>query len=109
MSSHETSQHASNPQPVFRDCYSTVLKATDARYDVRGYLLAELVVLCLKNRAVVPMCHRPYYESCVQKEAIAFLQRFTARLLFGPGGRFSPHEYRYIQRSGGVWDERAYR
>jgi hypothetical protein len=63
-----------------------VIKAVDARYDVRGYLLSELVKLCLKNRATVPLARRAYYEGCVQKEAIAFLERYTSHLLFGPGG-----------------------
>ncbi|EMW0968917.1 hypothetical protein LU674_031475 [Pseudomonas alloputida] len=84
-----------NWRPVFHDCYSTVIKAVDARYDVRGYLLSELVKLCLKNRAKVPLARRAYYEGCVQKEAIAFLERYTSHLLFGPGGRLSPQEYRY--------------
>lgn len=89
MSDWQASQSA-RKRPVFRKCYSTVIRAVDARYDIRGYLLAELVILCLKNRASVPLARRVYYERYVQKEAIAYLKHLTARLLFGPDGRFSP-------------------
>lgn len=71
-----------------------MLKAANARYDVRGYLLSQLVNLCLSNRATVPRVYRDHYERCVQKEALKFVEYFTAQLLFG-SGRFSPHEYRY--------------
>lgn len=64
------------------------------RYDVRGYLLSELVSLCLGNRATVLLTYRARYERYVQREAIEFLESFTAQLLFS-SGRFSPHEYRY--------------
>lgn len=64
------------------------------RYDVRGYLLSELVSLCLGNRATVPLAYRARYERSVQSEAIAFVESCTAQLLFG-SGRFSPHEYSY--------------
>lgn len=97
MSSHLATRSPLNQQPVFCDCYSTVLKAVDVRYDVRGYLLAELVVLCLKNRAKVPLFRRAYYERNVQEEAIRYLEDFTAHLLFGPKGRFSPQEYCWSQ------------
>nr|WP_245353458.1 MULTISPECIES: hypothetical protein [Pseudomonas] len=79
---------------VYHFCYATVLKAADVRYDVRGYLLSELVSLCLGNRATLPWAYRARYERYVQREAIAFVESFTAQLLFG-SGRFSPHEYRY--------------
>lgn len=67
------------------------------RYDVRGYLLSELVSLCLNNRATVPLAYRARYERNVQSEAIAFVESCTAHLLFG-SGRFSPHEYRYGEK-----------
>lgn len=95
MSVQQVSQSAGNHRPVFCDCYSTVIKAVDARYDIRGYLLVELVMLCLKNRATVPFALRDNYERYGQKEAIAYLEQFTAALLFGPNGRFSPHAYHY--------------
>ncbi|MCY1297138.1 hypothetical protein D9M70_465660 [compost metagenome] len=93
-------QSARYQRPVYCNCYSTVIRAVDARYDIRGYLLAELVMLCLKNRATVPLVRRAYYERFVQPEALTYLEHFTARLLFGPGGRFSPHEYHYIASAG---------
>lgn len=74
-----------------------MLKAADVRYDVRGYLLSELVSLCLGNRATLPWAYRARYERYVQREAIAFVESFTAQLLFG-SGRFSPHEYRYREK-----------
>lgn len=79
---------------VYHFCYATVLKAVDVRYDVRGYLLSELVSLCLDNRATLPLAYRARYERYVQREAIAFVESFTAQLLFG-SRRFCPHEYRY--------------
>ncbi|AVX92150.1 hypothetical protein PkP19E3_31240 (plasmid) [Pseudomonas koreensis] len=97
MSSQQANRSTHNQRPVFCDCYSTVLRTVDARYDVRGYLLAELVVLCLKNRARIPMARRDHYERIVQKEAMRYLEQVTAQLLFGPSGRFSPREYRYQQ------------
>lgn len=83
---------------VFHSCYATVLKAADARYDVRGYLLSQIVNLCLGNRATVPLAYRDHYERYVQREALTFVECFTAQLLFG-SGRFSPHEYCYRRYS----------
>ncbi|MDI3357923.1 hypothetical protein MO767_26805 [Pseudomonas sp. UYIF39] len=80
----------------FHSCYATVIKAVDARYDIRGYMLAELVKLCLKNRARVLDGRRTFYECHVQLEALTYLECFTANLLFGPGGRLCPHEYHYV-------------
>ncbi|WAB99744.1 hypothetical protein OSW16_08920 [Pseudomonas putida] len=89
----ESSQH---PQLAFQSCYRSVLKAVDSRYDIRGYVLAELVRLCLDNRARIPLIHRPHYDQYVSPEALAFLEHATARLLFGPAGRFSSREYHYL-------------
>ncbi len=109
MSSQQASSSTRNQRPPYTDCYSTVIRAVDAKYDVRGYLLSQLVVLCLKNRAAIPSARRAYYESCVQKEAITYLEQFTAHLLFGPNGRFSPDEYRYHPHSSSrnfeAWSE----
>lgn len=88
------SQNFPSARLVFHSCYATVLRAADARYDVRGYVLSELVSLCLGNRATVPLVYRAHYERYAQKEAIAFVESFTAQLFFR-AGRFSPHEYRY--------------
>nr|WP_238346428.1 hypothetical protein [Pseudomonas taiwanensis] len=88
------SQRTRDATLVYHFCYATVLKAANVRYDVRGYLLSELVSLCLGNRATVPLAYRARYERYVQSEAIEFVESFTAQLLFGLG-RFSPHEYRY--------------
>ncbi|MCY1304297.1 hypothetical protein D9M71_169920 [compost metagenome] len=100
MSAQHASPKARYQRPAYYSCYSTVIRAVDARYDIRGYLLAELVMLCLKNRATVPLARRAYYERYVQLEALTYLEHLTARLLFGPGGRFSPHEYHYIASAG---------
>lgn len=51
MSGRQPSQSPRNYRLTFHFCYATVIKAVDARYDIRGYMLAELVKLCLKNRA----------------------------------------------------------
>ncbi|ORL69780.1 hypothetical protein B7H19_08810 [Pseudomonas putida] len=81
--------------PIFYSCWTTVLKAVDARYDVRGSMLSPLVKQCLENRAKVPQSQRALYERFVQKEALAYTECITALLLFGRAGRFSPSEYRY--------------
>lgn len=95
MSKPRISPETGYQQPVYHACYSRVIKAIDARYDIRGYLLAELVKLCLKNRAKVPLAKRAYYLRYVQPEVLTYLELIATRLLFGPGGRFSPHEYHY--------------
>lgn len=84
------------PRLVFHSCYATILKKMDANYDVRGYVLSHLIKVCLENRALVPLAHRPYFEQFVQQDALSSVEYFSAQLLFGPPGRFSPHEYHYV-------------
>lgn len=90
---------------VFWYCYRTVLKAIDERYDVRGSTLAELVRSCLENRGRPSPSQRAYYNRHMQQEALAFLECFTERLLFGPDGRLSLHEYRYLVKLSSNSDE----
>jgi hypothetical protein len=85
---------------TFHFCYATVIKEVDARYDIRGYMLAGLVKLCLKSRARILDGRRTFYERHVQLEALTYLECFTAKLLFGPGGRLCPHEYHYVVNNG---------
>ncbi|EPH9909613.1 TPA: hypothetical protein ACJYA0_004421 [Pseudomonas aeruginosa] len=85
------------PQPIYHLCYRTILCTVDERYDIRGYVLAELVGACLKHRATLSVEQRAYFARYAQPEALAYLERLTANLLFGPKGRFSPEEYRYSQ------------
>lgn len=95
MSDRKAPSNARPPGGVYLSCYATVLKAVDARYDIRGYVLARMVRLCLQNRGTVPLALRAQYAQYAQKEAFAFLEGCAVHLLFGPAGRFSPHEYRY--------------
>lgn len=95
MTDRQTPGVPDGPRLVYHSCYATVLKAVDARYDVRGYILAQMVSACLENRGRVPLTQRAHYERYAQKEAIAFTELFTASLLFGVAGRFSPYEYLY--------------
>lgn len=95
MTVRQTPGAPDGPRLVYHSCYATVLKAVDARYDVRGYILAQMVRVCLENRGRVPLTQRAHYERYAQKEAIAFTELFTASLLFGAAGRFSPYEYLY--------------
>ncbi|MCY1406545.1 hypothetical protein D3C76_680690 [compost metagenome] len=81
--------------PTYHSCYRTVLRAVDERYDMRGYVLAEMVRTCLKHRATLTVTQRAYFARHAQPEAMAYLETLTATLLFGPKGRFSPEEYRY--------------
>lgn len=82
-------------QSAYHSCYRTVLDTVDARYDVRGSVLAEMVKACLAHRAILPAAQRAYFTQHAPEEAVAYLEKFTATLLFGPQGRFSPQEYRY--------------
>ncbi|AGN83528.1 hypothetical protein HB13667_05545 [Pseudomonas putida] len=82
-------------QSAYQSCYCTVLHTVDARYDVRGSVLAEMVKACLIHRATLPAAQRAYFVQHASEEAVTYLEKFTARLFFGPQGRFSPQEYRY--------------
>lgn len=96
MSDRQLSQSPRKYRLTFHFCYATVIKAVDARYDIRGYMLAELVKLCLKNRARILPSQRAFYERHVQIEALTYVECFTAKLLFGPGGRLCPRAYHYV-------------
>lgn len=89
-------KHPQTPACLHRLLFD-VIRAVNARYYIRGYLMAELVVLSLKNRSTVSLGRRAYYERYVQREALKYLEQFTANLLFSPNGRLSPHEFRYRQ------------
>ncbi|KFB21506.1 hypothetical protein PGPR2_16470 [Pseudomonas aeruginosa PGPR2] len=91
----QDAQRQIGPPPSYHACYRTVLRAVDARYDVRGSVLAEMVKACLAHRAAIPAVQRAYFVQQAPAEAMAYLEKFTAMLLFGPKGRFSPQEYRY--------------
>ncbi|POA51825.1 hypothetical protein C1889_25525 [Pseudomonas sp. FW507-12TSA] len=82
-------------QPTYRSCYRTVLYAVDTRYDIRGSMLSEMVKICLTHRATLPPARRAYFAQYAPGEVMADLERFTAKLLFGPMGRLSPQEYRH--------------
>ncbi|POA54783.1 MULTISPECIES: hypothetical protein [unclassified Pseudomonas] len=84
-------------QPNYHLCYRTILCAMDERYDIRGYVLAEMVKTCLKHRACLSAAQRERFIRYAQPEAIIYLEYLTANLLFGPQGRFSPKEYHYSQ------------
>ncbi len=97
MSDRQLCQSPRKYRLTFHFCYATVTKAVGARYDIRGYMLAELLKLSLKNRArIIGGRRRAFYEHHVQLEALTYLECFTAKLLFGPGGRLCPHEYHYV-------------
>ena len=68
---------------VFHSCYDTVLRKVDARYDIRGYVLAQMVKLCLQSRGTLPLAYRSFYAQYAQAEAIAFLEACVTHLLFG--------------------------
>ncbi|MBP2271333.1 hypothetical protein J3A98_002026 [Pseudomonas sp. BP6] len=80
---------------VFHSCYDTVLRTVEARYDVRGYVLSQMIKLCLQSRGTLSLAQRKFYGQYAQSEAIAFLEMCVTHLLFGPAGRFSPQEYHY--------------
>lgn len=94
--SYQKSPRVPTPQGgAFHSCYDTVLRMVDARYDIRGYVLAQMVRLCLQSRGTLPLAYRNFYAQYAQDEAIAFLEMCVTHLLFGPAGRFSPQEYHY--------------
>lgn len=95
-------------KPNYHLCYRTILCAMNERYDIRGYVLAEMVKTCLKHRACLSTTQREYFMRYAQPAAITYLENLTADLLFGPQGRFSPEEYRYSQTADinqfrGLW------
>lgn len=87
----------------YRDTYAysyrAVLQAVEARYDVHGSVLAEMIRACPTDRAALPVSRRVYCAEHAIPEAIRYLEQLTARLLFGANGRFSPEEYRYLRTS----------
>ena len=88
-----------------RSCYLTVFRAADARYDVRGSVLAELVKSCLMSRSRIQSSLTSRIGIDVQQEALAYVEALTVSLLFGPAGRFSPHEYRYLSKPSDLSDQ----
>lgn len=92
--SRDTQQQVDH-QSAYHSCYRTVLQAVDTRYDVRGSVLAGMVKACLAHRAILPATQRAYFAQHAPEEAVAYLEKFTATLLFGPQGRLSPQEYHY--------------
>jgi len=75
MSDRTAPSSARPPGGVFLSRYATVLKAVDARYDIRGYVLARMVRLCLKNRGTVPLALRDQYAQYAQKKSFCILGR----------------------------------
>ena len=71
-------------KPNYHLCYRTILCAMDERYDIRGYVLAEMVRTCLKHRACLSAEQREYFMRYAQPAAITYLENLTADLLFGP-------------------------
>lgn len=100
MSNQNSSPNIQPQNRAFQYCYRTVLKSVDNLYDVRGSILAEMVRTCLENRARIPLAQRAYFDRQVQQEALVYLELYTERLLFGPYGRLSPHEYHYFVKPG---------
>ncbi|WP_236179225.1 hypothetical protein [Pseudomonas mosselii] len=90
-----STQRQVDQQSTYRSCYRTVLHTVDARYDIRGSVLAEMVKACLAHRAILSAAQRMYLAQYAPEEAVAYLEKCTATLLFGPQGRFSPQEYHY--------------
>lgn len=88
-----------------RSCYLTVFRAADARYDVRGSVLAELVKSCLTNRSRIQSSLKTRISGYVQPEALAYVEALTVSLLYGPSGRFSPHEYFYLSKPSDLSDQ----
>lgn len=78
------------PQPIYHLCYRTILCTVDERYDIRGYVLAEMVGACLKHRATLSVEQRAYFARYAQPDALAYLERLTANCCLAPRDAFRP-------------------
>ncbi len=67
----------------FLENYDAVVRAVNARYDVRGSELAKLVMMCLSNNGVVSRNRRKQFENIVQGEVFDFIEAKAREQLFG--------------------------
>lgn len=68
-------------ETAFLECFDTVYKAVDERYDVRGSDLANLVMMCLTNDGVVSRNRRKQYQYTVPTEVFDFIEEIAQKIL----------------------------
>jgi len=85
MSEIETVSNAEG-RPVYTSCYRSILRAVDRRYDIRGHILSDMVLICLANHGRLPMTRRHYYLCYAQEAAIRYLEELATELLYGHYG-----------------------
>ncbi len=85
---------------VYVACYRTLLRAVDRRYDVRGYLLHDMVLLGLANHGRRPPARRCCYREFVQDEALDYLERMATWLLYGAMGLLGPNRIVSVSSTG---------
>lgn len=67
----------------FLENYDAIVRAVNARYDVRGSELAKLVMMCLSNNGVVSRNRRKQFENIVQTEVFDFIEARAREQLLG--------------------------
>lgn len=80
----------------FLHAYDQVFKAVDARFDVRGSDLAQLVMMCLSNNGSVSRNRRRQFQYSVQEEVFDFIEERARKVLAEQAARLSasqPAEY----------------
>lgn len=73
-----------------------LFRSVDERYDIRGYVLTEMVKACLQNRATLPAVHRPFFAVHAPVEAMNFLEeRNRCGLSIAMISHIMPHALRF--------------
>ncbi|MDR9753278.1 Fic family protein [Pseudomonas sp. SZMC_28357] len=65
----------------FLQRFDTLVKIVNEHYDVRGPLLARLVMQCLDQNGVVSKGRRKQYQNMIQEEVFDFLEQHAQALL----------------------------
>lgn len=65
----------------FLQAYDQIFKAVDARFDVRGSDLAQLVMMCLSNNGIVSRNRRKQFQYSVPEEVFDFIEERARQVL----------------------------
>jgi hypothetical protein len=68
-------------ETLFLQRYDTVFSAVNERYDVRGSVLSNLVMMCLDNQGTVSRNRRKQFKYDVPDEVLDFIEQTTRQCL----------------------------
>lgn len=71
---------------LFLQRYDAIFKAVNDRYDVRGSLLTNLVMMCLDNNGTVSRNRREQYPHDPMPEVFDYIEAMTRREMAIPKG-----------------------